>query len=108
MRKACSTAERSKSVDKYEIELGRYKTRIFALLATEASGLPGIKSEECANCDHRCSLEIGCYCFNYGCGKGKTTSSKVASKASKVLSDGRYSKTSKSVAGSALAQAKGK
>ena len=45
MRKACSTAERSKSVDKYEIELGRYKTRIFALLATEASGLPGIKSE---------------------------------------------------------------
>lgn len=41
-------------------------------------------------------------------GKGKTTSSKVASKASKVLSDGRYSKTSKSVAGSALAQAKGK
>ena len=60
-------------MDKYEIELGRYKTRIFALLATEASGLPGIKSEECANCDHRCSLEIGCYCFNYGCGKGKTT-----------------------------------
>lgn len=41
-------------------------------------------------------------------GKGKTTSAKVASKASKVLSDGRYSKTSKSVAGSALAQAKGK
>ena len=73
MRKVCSTAERSKSMDKYEIELGRYKTRIFALLATEASGLPGIKSEECANCDHRCSLEIGCYCFNYGCGKGRTT-----------------------------------
>ncbi len=34
----------------------------------------------------------------------KQTSKAVASKASKVLSDGRYSKTSKSVAGSALAQ----
>lgn len=45
MRKACSTAERSKSVDKYEIELGRYKTRIFALLATEASGLPESKAK---------------------------------------------------------------
>lgn len=32
------------------------------------------------------------------------TSKAVASKASKVLRDGRYSKTSKSVAGSALAQ----
>lgn len=30
----------------------------------------------------------------------------VAAKASKVLRDGRYSKTSKSVAGSALAQTK--
>lgn len=36
----------------------------------------------------------------------KQTSKKVASKASKVLRDGRYSKTSKSVAGSALSQTK--
>lgn len=36
----------------------------------------------------------------------KQTSKTVASKASKVLRDGRYSKTSKSVAGSALAQTK--
>ena len=36
----------------------------------------------------------------------KQTSAKVASKASKILSDGRYSKTSKSVAGSALSQTK--
>ena len=35
----------------------------------------------------------------------KQTSRPVASKASKVLRDGRYSKTSKSVAGSALSQA---
>lgn len=34
----------------------------------------------------------------------KQTSKAVATKASKVLRDGRYSKTSKSVAGSALAQ----
>lgn len=34
----------------------------------------------------------------------KQTSKSVASKASKVLRDGRFSKTSKSVAGSALAQ----
>ncbi len=34
----------------------------------------------------------------------KQTSKTVASKASKVLRDGRFSKTSKSVAGSALAQ----
>lgn len=34
----------------------------------------------------------------------KQTSKAVASKASKVLRDGRYSKTSKFVAGSALAQ----
>lgn len=34
----------------------------------------------------------------------KQTSKTVASKASKVLRDGKYSKTSKSVAGSALAQ----
>ena len=34
----------------------------------------------------------------------KQTSKAVASKASKVLRDERYSKTSKSVAGSALAQ----
>ena len=34
----------------------------------------------------------------------KQTSRPVASKASKVIRDGRYSKTSKSVAGSALAQ----
>jgi hypothetical protein len=38
----------------------------------------------------------------------KQTSAKVASKASKILSDGRYSKTSKSVAGSALSQTKKK
>ena len=34
----------------------------------------------------------------------KKTSSKVASKASKLLKDGRTSKTTKSVAGSALSQ----
>lgn len=34
----------------------------------------------------------------------KQTSKAVATKASKVLRDGRYSKTSKSVAGSALTQ----
>jgi hypothetical protein len=34
----------------------------------------------------------------------KQTSKTVAKKASKILRDGRYSKTSKSVAGSALAQ----
>lgn len=34
----------------------------------------------------------------------KTTSAKVATKASKVLRDGRYSSTSKSTAGSALSQ----
>lgn len=34
----------------------------------------------------------------------KQTSRTVASKASKVLRDGRYSKTSKSVAGNALSQ----
>ena len=38
----------------------------------------------------------------------KQTSKSVATKASKILSDGRYGKTAKSVAGSALAQAKGK
>lgn len=38
----------------------------------------------------------------------KQTSRRVASKASKVLRDGRYSKTSKSVAGSALSQARPK
>ena len=36
----------------------------------------------------------------------KQTSKAVDSKASKILSDGRYGKTSKSVAGSALAQTK--
>lgn len=36
----------------------------------------------------------------------KQTSSSVASKASKILTDSRYSATSKSVAGSALAQTK--
>lgn len=36
----------------------------------------------------------------------KQTSKKVATKASKILRDNRYSKISKSVAGSALAQAK--
>lgn len=38
----------------------------------------------------------------------KQTSKCVATKASKILSDGRYGKTAKSVAGSALSQAKGK
>ena len=38
----------------------------------------------------------------------KQTSKSIASKASKVLRDDRYSKTSKSVAGSALSQASGK
>ena len=37
---------------------------------------------------------------------GKQTSRKVASIASKVLRDGRYSKASKSAAGSALSQTK--
>jgi len=36
----------------------------------------------------------------------KQTSRKVASKASKILTDGRYSDASKSVAGSALSQTK--
>lgn len=36
----------------------------------------------------------------------KQTSRSVASKAAKILKDGRYSKTSKSVAGSALSQTK--
>ncbi len=36
----------------------------------------------------------------------KQTSKAVASKASKILADGRYSKTSKSVAASALSQTK--
>lgn len=38
----------------------------------------------------------------------KQTSRKVASTASKILRDGRYGKASKSVAGSALSQAKPK
>lgn len=38
----------------------------------------------------------------------KQTSSKVATTASKILKDGRYSSASKSVAGSALAQTKSK
>lgn len=41
------------------------------------------------------------------CG-GKTTSSKVASTASKILKDGRYSDAAKKVAGSALSQSKPK
>ncbi|MBT1018012.1 hypothetical protein KJY77_02500 [Canibacter sp. lx-72] len=36
----------------------------------------------------------------------KQTSHKVATKAARILNDGRYSKNSKSVAGSALAQTK--
>lgn len=36
----------------------------------------------------------------------RQTSKSVASKASKILNDGRYSKTSKSVAASALSQTK--
>ncbi|CAL7867551.1 hypothetical protein [Fusobacterium necrophorum] len=36
----------------------------------------------------------------------KQTSKKVASQASKILKDGRYSSASKSVAGSALSQTK--
>ncbi|MDT2909107.1 hypothetical protein [Lactococcus lactis] len=38
----------------------------------------------------------------------KQTSKKVASKASKALKDGRSSARTKSIAGSALAQSKGK
>lgn len=38
----------------------------------------------------------------------KVTSSKVASKASSALRDGRTSKTTKTLAGSALSQAKAK
>jgi hypothetical protein len=39
---------------------------------------------------------------------GKTTGKKAASAASKVLRDGRFSKTAKSAAGSALSQKKPK
>lgn len=39
-------------------------------------------------------------------GNRRQTSKKVASKASKILRDGRYSKNSKSVAASALSQTK--
>ena len=39
---------------------------------------------------------------------GKVTSPKVATKASKALRDGRSSPRTRSIAGSALAQAKGK
>ena len=35
---------------------------------------------------------------------GKTTSARVATKASKILRDGKFGKDSKSVAGSALSQ----
>lgn len=38
----------------------------------------------------------------------KVTSKEIASKASKALSDGRSSNRTKSIAGSALSQAKGK
>ncbi|MGR6899586.1 hypothetical protein [Rummeliibacillus stabekisii] len=38
----------------------------------------------------------------------KQTSKKIASKASKILKDNRYSKASKSVAGSALSQSRKK
>ncbi|MGH1217080.1 hypothetical protein ACQVWG_28795 [Bacillus cereus] len=38
----------------------------------------------------------------------RVTSSKVATTASKILRDGRYGKTTKSVAASALSQAKSK
>lgn len=38
----------------------------------------------------------------------KQTSPKVATKASKALRDGRTSKTTKAIAGSALSQARGK
>ncbi len=38
----------------------------------------------------------------------KQTSRKIARKASRILRDGRYSKNSKSVAGSALSQTKPK
>jgi hypothetical protein len=41
-------------------------------------------------------------------GKGKTTSVKVAKKASAVLRDGRTSARNRSIAASALAQARGK
>ena len=41
------------------------------------------------------------------CG-GKTTSTKVASTASKILRDNRYSSAAKKVAGSALSQTKPK
>ena len=40
-------------------------------------------------------------------GKGKVTGKKAATAASKVLSDGRTSKNSKTAAGSALAQRAG-
>lgn len=40
--------------------------------------------------------------------ENKSTSNKVASTASKILNDNRFSDKSKSVAGSALSQAKGK
>jgi hypothetical protein len=43
-----------------------------------------------------------------GVAKAKSTSKKVASTASKVLRDGRYSDAAKSAAGSALSQKKPK
>lgn len=43
-----------------------------------------------------------------GRGSSKVTSPKVAKQASKALKDGRSSKSTKSIAASALAQAKGK
>jgi hypothetical protein len=51
-----------------------------------------------------------CYTFklNIPMAKTKTTSPKVAKKASAALKDGRTSKRTKSIAGSALAQAKPK
>ena len=53
---------------------------------------------------HECNLHI----LKDMAKNGKTTSSQVASTASKILKDGRYSSSSKSVAGSALSQKTGK
>ena len=52
--------------------------------------------------------ERGDYLMPKSSKNSKTTSSEVASKASKILQDNRFSDKSKSVAGSALSQKTGK
>ena len=52
--------------------------------------------------------KLNLYIFKDMAKNTKTTSTKVASTASKILKDGRYGSSSKSVAGSALSQKTGK